>query len=322
MPSTSLPKQPNRQAQYPKIQYYFLLRLRGLLCALGEFIRHPSSSVTTLLVIAIAMTLPTGLLLFLKNIESIGQAWHGNPSISLYVDPQTSVQQLQIIKAKLSTLPGVANLQYISPEQGLSELIESSQFKNVLAELPNNPLPSVFVVTPIFNEGNALALNRLLQQLQSINGITQGELDATWLKRLYYIVMIGERLSYTLAFLFALGVVLIIGNTIRLTTEKHHDEINVMKLLGAKDSFIKRPLHYRGVLYGFLGSALSWMIINVLIAEIEKPTSVLVESYQSTFHLQHLPFLGGLLLILIGSLLGFLGAYFSVHRQLKQPEFL
>lgn len=320
--STKQEQQQPRQVQYSQWQNFLIAHVRSFFRALGEFVRTPFASLTTLLVLAIAITLPTGLFLMLKNIESIGQAWHGQPSISLYVNKDTSIPQIQLLQEKLSQMPGIAHVKYISPDDGLAEMSKNSQFQDVVNQLPNNPLPGVFVVTPVFDRANQAALGELFQSLNTIEGVSHGELDTTWLSRLYYIVTIGERLTYTLAILFALGVILITANTIRLTTEKQHEEINVLKLLGAKGSFIKRPLLYRGLLYGVLAAILSWLFITALVQWVEAPTTALVASYRSIFHLQQLTAENVIALIMLGGTLGWIGAYFAVSRQLKHPEVL
>ena len=161
------------------------------------------------------------------------------------------------MQANLSKNKNIASVVYISPEEGLKQFAQTDALREAIATLDKNPLPGVMVITPIDNQ-TPDQLNTLFTNLKEIPLVDIGQLDLTWLRRLYDIIIIGKRLAYLLSIIFGLGVTLIIGNTIRLIMQSKRDEINVMKLVGATKSFIRRPLLYRGTLYGILGGIISW----------------------------------------------------------------
>lgn len=298
------------------IAFWCVSHLRAFLFGLGEMIRAPFASFLTLIVIGIAMALPAGFYVMLNNFQKINHQWQGKPSISLYLKQEITQPQLQILIQQLKNNMAVANVNYISPEQGLQQLANESHLNDLTSELNENPLPGVLVVTPSLANRSPSAINALLFTLQKIPEVDISKLDTAWIKRLYYIINIGERLTFALAILFGIGVIVIIGNTIRLTLQSHYQEILVMKLVGATYSFIRRPLLYRGILYGFIGGVIAWMLIAVMALWLESPIQLLAQTYNSALQIHPISFLMGFTIIIICSLLGWIGSWFAVNRYL------
>jgi cell division transport system permease protein len=250
----------NKNQQQPNklkpLTLWLLNHCRAFVFSIGDIVRSPIASILTLAVIGIAMALPTGMLVLLRNFQIISQHWQGQPSISLYLKQNTNQQQINTLIKTLTANPAIAKVDYISPNTGLKNFEQQTHFDQLVKQLKQNPLPPVIVVTPTPNHQSPEKLQTLLNFIKTMPGVDVGQLDLAWVKRLYYLISLGQRFTYTLAMLFALAVILIIGNTIRLTTQNHRQEIIVLRLIGATTSFIRRPLLYRGVLYG-MGAAVA-----------------------------------------------------------------
>ncbi len=280
----------------------------------------PVPSLMTWLVIGIAMALPGALYVGLSNIETVSRGWDGAAQISLYVHKVVSVQDSRKLARKLEQRADVASVEFISRSQALAEFQQLSGYGEVLDHLDDNPLPAVIVVRPVEQAVSAQATEQLFQQLKALPQIEQAVIDLEWLQRLYSIMALGKRLTLALAALLALGVLLVIGNTIRLAIESRRDEIVIVKLVGGTNAFVRRPFLYTGLWYGLGGGLLAWLIISSSLFWLSTPVAELAGLYQSEFQLQGLGFSESLLMWLSGGLLGLLGAWLAVSRHLGAIE--
>ena len=297
-------------------QWYTNHRL-SLLSSLQDLFKKPFANLMTLMVIGIAVALPAGLYILLQNLQSISQHWDNGGSISLYLKKGTPDFKISAMLTDLKKNTAVKKVKYISPEQGLRDFEQATQFGNIFSELKQNPLPGVIVITPTKDKRSPADLNNLINQFQRTHLIDVAQVDFAWIQRLYYIITIGKRITYSLALLFGLGVLLIIGNTIRLTIEHHYEEMAILKLVGATDTFIRRPILYRGLLYGVFGGTLAWLLISISLSWLKPPAQALANSYHQNFFLQGLTFSSGLLILACSATLGVIGAWLAAHRQLR-----
>ncbi|HLD17275.1 MAG TPA: permease-like cell division protein FtsX [Coxiellaceae bacterium] len=305
--------------KYSSLTQFSMDHVRAFLFALGEIVKKPFANMLTLSVIGTVMSLPFGFYLLLSNFQLISQHWHGRPEISLYLKssaPQIAIDQLI---ESLKTQPAIKSARYISPEEGLQSFEQFTQMKHILSHLSHNPLPGVISVEPQ-QQLSPQALNALAEQLKPLGIVDNVQVDSVWVKRLYYLVQIGERIFYTLTFIFSIGVVLIVGNTIRLIMQKHAQEILVMRLVGATKAFIRRPFLYRGFFYGLLGGILAWLLVSILLLWLSNPLQQLAQSYGSTLLLKGLNWETGLGILGISSVLGLMGSWVALRQHLKAPE--
>ena len=277
-------------------------------------------SLMTWLVIGIALALPTGLFVALSNVEAVSRGWDGAAQISLFVNKVVSEPDSRQLAKKLQQRDDIAEVEYISRSQALEEFQALSGYGEVLEHLDQNPLPAVIVVRPVEQETAAVATERLYKELKALPQIEQAVLDLEWVQRLYSMMELGRRMTFALAALLALGVLLVIGNTIRLTIESRRDEIVIVKLVGATNAFVRRPFLYTGLWYGLGGGVVSWLIISLSLQWLSGPIAELAGLYQSQFVLQGLGVGHTLLLWLASGSLGLAGAWLAVSRHLGAIE--
>ncbi len=277
-------------------------------------------SVMTWLVIGIALALPTGLFVALENVESVSRGWDGAAQISLFVNKVVPEEDSRKLARKLRLREDIAEVDYISRTQALEEFQALSGYGDVLEHLDQNPLPAVIVVRPVEQEISAAATEALYNELKALPQIEQAIIDLEWVQRLYSMMELGKRMTLALAALLALGVLLVIGNTIRLAIESRRDEIVIVKLVGATNAFVRRPFLYTGLWYGLGGGIVSWLLVSASLFWLSGPIAELSGLYQSQFVLQGLGFGQTLLLWLASGLLGLAGAWLAVSRHLGSIE--
>lgn len=280
----------------------------------------PVSSTMTWLVIGIALALPGGLFVALSNIEAVSRDWDGAAQISLYMHKVVQEHDGRALARKLEAREDIAEVVFISPTQALEEFQHLSGYGEVLEHLDTNPLPAVLVVRPVEKSGTAESTNQLYLELKALPQVEQAVIDMEWVQRLYTMMALGKRMTLALAAILSLGVLLVIGNTIRLAIESRRDEIVIVKLVGGTNGFVRRPFLYTGLWYGLGGGLVAWLIINIGLLWLSGPVATLAGLYQSDFGLQGLGFGETLLLWLSASLLGLLGAWLAVGRHLGDIE--
>jgi cell division transport system permease protein len=288
--------------------------------SLGDLWRTPFTSVMTVLVLGISLTLPATLHLFVKNAKTVTEQWDSASEITLFLKLSVSEKSAQQLVQRLSLYPDISNVKYIPAEQALQEFKVLSGFGDALEYLDENPIPTTILVTPTQRASQAEAAGDLLLRLEQERGVEQGKLDLEWLTRLQAMAELIEDIVIGLALLLCLSVVLIIGNTIRLSILNQKDAIAVMKLVGATDAFIQRPFLYAGIWYGILGGLVACFCVYVLASYLSLSLQNLTTLYHSNFILEVLTFTESLYLIFFAVILGFSGSYISVNKHIKSIE--
>ncbi|MGH1462572.1 MAG: permease-like cell division protein FtsX [Neptuniibacter sp.] len=280
--------------------------------------KTPIPTLMTLAVLAIALALPGLMFVGLKNIHQLGNDWQGDPKISLYLQKQLSDEQVESFSQKMLLRQDLIAVELVTKDQGLLEFQAISEFSDVLEFLDSNPLPAVVVIQP--KEQGKEVLLRLQQELSQFSEVDQAVLDMVWVERLAAFVELANRLVLVLGGLLAFSVLLVVGNTIRLSIESRKDEIQVAKLVGATDAWVRRPFIYTGFWFGLLGALIAWLFVQVSLLLISSPVSSIASLYQSDFDLQGLGVSDSLILLLAGVFLGLLGAKLAVSRHLREIE--
>lgn len=302
------------------LKNYFLRHVQVMLFSLGRLWRQPVATLMTITVIGIALSLPAGLYVLLKNVNSISKQWDGASQITLFLQKNTSDTQATQLNNKLQSWPDISQSTYQTAEQSLAEFRLISGLGNVLDSLPENPLPAIIIISPQDEKLGTDAIEDLLTRLKKLAQVEQVQLDMEWLQRLRSISAMVERGITILGLLLSLSVLLVIGNTIRLAILNRQSEIRVMKLVGATNAFIRRPFLYTGFWYGILGGFLAWFTILFAFGLLNGPINELASLYNSQFSLQWLSGLLSIALPFIGLTLGILGAWLAVGRHLNAIE--
>jgi len=285
---------------------------------LRQWLSAPTATLMTILVLAVALALPSFLFTSLANITRLTASWDDENKISLYLHTDLSQSQIESFSQRLLLRADLIAVDLVDAEQGLLEFKQYSGFSDVLDSLQQNPLPAVISV--LAKDTSEQSLEKLQQQLYALPQVEQAVLDLQWIKRLNAMLLVLQRAIIALSLLLACAVLLIIGNTIRLNVESRRDEILVAKLMGATNAWVRRPFLYTGIFYGVTASIAAWLIIEMSLIVMQNPVLQLSLLYQSNFKLIGLGGIGGLLLLLVGLSLGLLAAFISVNKFLNQLE--
>ncbi|KFN42792.1 permease-like cell division protein FtsX [Arenimonas metalli] len=288
--------------------------LYSLVSSLGRLLKRPFATGLTVGVMAIAIALPLGLGLALGNIERFSGSVSESREIGVFLKADVTVAQARDLATGIGARPDVAAVIVRTPEEGLAEFRAMSDLAGALEVLDENPLPTVLVVQPR-DDGDALAADlRALPQAEVVQH------DAAWRQRLSAWLAFGERLVQVVAVLLGLGVLLVVGNTVRLDIGARSEEIAVLQHLGATDAFVRRPFLYLGAWYGLAAGLLAGGLLVVAGLLLQGRLSALVASYGSQFDLSGPGWRGSLALLAASALMGWLGAWLATGHHLRRTR--
>ncbi|CAH0534747.1 Cell division protein FtsX [Vibrio stylophorae] len=288
--------------------------------AFDDIRQRPLGSLLTILVLALALTLPTTFYLVAKNISSVASGWKHPTQLSAYLLKNAMPERIENLQQELSMWPEIESIDYVSPDEGLRQFRDYVGFEESVTLLQENPLPGVFIILPKpewQQNGKAQALAAKLGEQVLVDEV---RLDSDWLQRLTAIKSLAERLVIVFVVIMLAAVFLVIGNTLRLQVLSHKEEIQVMKLVGATDSFILRPYLYTGVWFGLLSAATAWVFTAIAIILLDGAVAHLASLYDGNFSLIGLNLDETGLLLMVATIMGWLAAKMASNRHLREIE--
>lgn len=300
------------------LKLFFKRHKSAVQASLERLKKHKFAAILTSAVIAMTLVLPLLLFILIKNVEALTSGLANSTQISVYLQIGTSDQAVQEIVDELSNQESIANIQYISPEQGLHEFAASIGFSHLLDGLDSNPLPVVLLITPSLAYQSPDKLAELASELQTLAHVDQVQIDMAWVKRIFAILKLLQQVVLGVGIILGLGIVVIVGNTIRYALENYRQEIDVLKLIGASDTMIRRPFLYTGIFYGLFGTLLALIIVCVFALSLLGVVNRLAQSFTAEFHLQLFSAADMLMICIFGGTLGLIGAWIVVSRHIAK----
>lgn len=285
--------------------------------AAGRLARSPVSTLLAAAVIGIALALPAAGEVLLDNLLALGAGVSGRPELSVFLATEAEKADAARIQARLRRTDGVRSFRFVAREETLKRLRQAEGLADVLDSLPRNPFPDAFVVEPAAASERALV--QLRETIAAWPGVEHVQLDNAWVKRLAALLGLARGAVLALGALLGTALVVVTFNTIRLQILSQRDEIELSRLLGATDGFIRRPFFYFGALQGLAGGAVACLIVLGSLAAVRAPLTELAGLYNLAFSLRN-PTPGDAAALLgFAAALGWLGAWISVSRHLREP---
>lgn len=286
----------------------------SLVSSLGRFFQRPFATLLTVGVMAVAMALPLGLALALSNVERLSGSVLESREIGVFLKPEVDAAAAASIATQLRERVDVASVAIRTPEQGMAEFRELSELAGALELLDGNPLPTVLVVQP--KDDGAIVAD-VLRARPEIDLVQH---DAVWRQRLSAWLAFGRQLTLVVAALLGLGVLLVVGNTVRLEIGARRDEIAVLQQLGATDGFVRRPFIYLGAWYGLAAGIAALGLLALAAALVRPSLAALVGSYGSGFRFSGPGWELVVVIVVTTTLLGWLGAWLATGHHLRQTR--
>jgi cell division transport system permease protein len=283
---------------------------------LSRLARSPFASTFNVLAIGVALALPFGVYCVLGNLESLSRNASVEPQLSVFLARDAAKSDIAAVDARLRGATGVSAVRFVSREAALAELNRAAGMEEVIASLPQNPLPDAFVVR--LSASDPALADRLELEFKSLPKVAYVQADSAWVRRLDALLRLGRTAVVLLSALLGLALVAVTFNTIRLQILTQRDEIELCRLIGATHAYIRRPFFYLGSLLGLLGGLAALAIVLAGLTVLNRDLAHLAQMYGSDIRLRF-PTSNEMISALIAAVaLGWLGAYLSVGRHLLE----
>ncbi len=292
--------------------------VRSCRFAFFQVFLEPWSGMFTVIVIGISMAVPAAFILVVENLRTAVSEWREAPTLSIFLKQGISEERARQLVGELNGIEGIARVDYISPQQALREYHQWLGVPGDASALArNNPLPSVLDVVPPIDLSPS-AVRVLAKRLEKLPEAEIVQADIDWVLRLNSIIALAEQGFFIFGSILFVGMVLLVGNTIRLDILNRREEIVVVKLIGASDGFVRRPFIYGGLWLGLIGSFASIALLLVASVFIKSSLEYLLNLYGiNEFNLKFFSLQELLIFVVIGALIGWMGAWISVHFRLR-----
>lgn len=290
--------------------------LMSLVATVSRLARKPVATLLNALVIGVALALPLGAWVLVKNAERLAAKLGANPQLSAFFAPDAGKADFARVEAALTGAPGVRRFRFVSKDEALAEMKRVDGLGELAATLGSNPLPDAFVVE--LAPDHLQAVERVAAALRGLPKVAQVQLDSVWVRRLDAMLRVGSVAVGLLAGLLAFGLIAVTFNTIRLQILTQRDEIEVSRLVGATDAHIRRPFFYLGALLGLSGGVAALAMLGASAWLLNTEIANLAATYGSAFRLEPPPVLDLVAVMGFAALLGWSGAFLSVSRHLAE----
>lgn len=299
---------------------WFTRHMQTLVGALGRLSQQKLATLLTMLVIGIALALPACLHLFITNAQTASSDWNRALDISVFLKRGTSEAEARQLLDRMRQRRDVAEVEFISADAALKQFRHDSGFGPAIDALTDNPLPHGLIVHPKAEFATAAHLQELAADVKAWPSVDVVQLDTAWVNRMHAILDAIRRAVLLAAALLGLGVMVIVGNTIRLDIQNRRAEIEVTKLVGGSDAFVRRPFLYSGFWYGVGGGIIAWLLSAIAVGVLREPVSRIAGLYGSSFQINGLDWRASGVLVGSAILLAWLGSYVAATRHLKDIE--
>lgn len=291
--------------------------------ALRRFARVPVSSCLAILILGVAISMPLFLHKLTESMDRVVEKYqHGN-SVTLFLSFPRDImeeeleQEIRELLLDLLRIPMVEDIRHISREEAFEDFKRTSGLSDILDDLPGNPLPEILVIEPV-ERANAQEMQSLADRLGDIRGIGSVSYERIWRDRFDAMADLFQTASAAIGSMMGLGVLLIVGNTVRTAVHSRSGEIRLLDQLGATSLFIMRPFLYYGAVQGIAGALMALVLVGVCLHILGEPVNRLAGLYGSDFRIQPLSVSLGAKVLVMSGLLGWSAAGFASATYIRQ----
>jgi cell division transport system permease protein len=284
--------------------------------AIQDIRDHKFLNTVTIITIAISILIVSAFSLFFVNANEIINSWKKGIKIMVYLKPDTPGTNNSELIRKIQLMEGIRDVRFISKNEAFQELKKQMRRQSSLFEnLKENPLPDAFEIRLKASFQNQEKVEMLATKLESLPRVDEVEYGQRWLGQFTNFFNLFKFTGYAMGGLFFMAALLIVANTIRLVLYSRRDEVEIMRLVGATDSFIKAPFYIQGVIQGAFGGiiGLAALFISFLLISLSMERGISPGLFTIKF-LSPGAFCG---IILGSTFVGWIGCYLSLKQFLK-----
>ena len=284
------------------------MTLRSIQEAIAALRRSPGLAVLSATSIGLSLFVLGTFGLVAYNVRVTLRQIEQRVEIVAYLRDDVSAAELEIIQNDLRSFPEVDAVVHISKFEAMrSAMQQLEEFREVFTDLEINPLPASLEIRVTEEFRDPTSIERVAELVGLYPFVEDVRYGREWVNKIYQLRRIGGAVAAVLGIAFAIVAVLIIGSTVRMAVLARRDEINVMRLVGATNGFIRRPFLFEGFITGLAGGALALALTYAAFFAVNG----------SLLELEWLPTLWVIAGTLAGGALGLLASGFALRKHLS-----
>lgn len=284
--------------------------------AIKDILENRFLTSITVITIALSIMIASAFALFFINAGEVLNIWKKGVRLMVYLTPDLSEAARLDTRFRLQAVDGVREARYVSKEDALARLKEQMKHHSALLDnLKSNPLPDSFEVLLEPRVRTSDALQFLAERISALAGVEEVEYGQQWIQRFTNIINLFSLAGYAIGGLFFMAAVFIVANTIRLVLYSRRDEIEIMRLVGATDRFIKIPFYMEGMIQGGVASLVGLAVL--LLGHYSLAAHFGETMGDGLVTIRFFPPTICLTIIVGGVLVGWLGCWISLKQFLK-----
>ena len=270
----------------------------------------------TIITMGLSVLIVSAFTLFIVNAGDMMRYWEKGVQVMAYLEPDIQEATRLEIQDEIQSISEVAQVRFISSTEALNQLkIQMKRQSSILNGLDKNPLPDAFEIHMAAAARNLQQVEALANRIESVKGVAEVEYGQQWLGRFLDVFNLLRLAGYAIGGIFFMAAVFIVANTIRLVLYSRQEEIEIMRLVGATDGFIKAPFYIEGLIQGacggIIGVAALFLAYFLVVSNIQQDFS------SSLLTIRFLPPGTFLSIILCSMFVGWLGCYLSLKQFLR-----
>ena len=284
--------------------------------AFTDIVNNKFLHIVSIVTISLSVFIVSAFSLFFNNATDFLDAWRKGIRIIAYTSDNVSELQRDKLMEAIRCLNGVSVIKFISKDDAYDDLKEKiGQQSSLLDGLDKNPLPDSFEVTLADSYRRLDDIEKLSQNISRLPHVEDVEYAQKWLYRFNGIYNLFKMTGLVLVSIFFIATLLIIANTIRLVMYSRREEIEIIRIIGADEEFIKYPLFFEALAQGFLGGIAG--ILLLYLAFILTVPNFAPDMVFSFFEIRFISVKFSLIIVLCSMMIGWVGCFFSIRKFLK-----
>ncbi len=291
--------------------------LESLTTSFNRYRSNPISYGFTVAMIAIALSIPMGIYIFFSSAQQLTQQWDGDKQITIFLNDDITLSQAQSLAKELKNTANVLDTRVLDKQQALTDFKQQMGLNSLSSDLPDNPLPHLIIIDPQLALSDINSLKELEAELNNTPQVQLVQFDLIWFQRLQAILDMVKQIQWLVSIVLLLAIALIIANVIRWEVSARHSEIEIIKLVGASDAYVRRPFLYSGLWLGIGGSLLAILIVSISTWLVRLKTDQLALLFDSEFKLSSLSVSLCMLIVAFISIVGIAASWVAVTHKLK-----
>jgi cell division transport system permease protein len=284
--------------------------------AIKDILENRFLAAITMVTIALSILIASAFALFFINAGDLLNVWQKGIRMMVYLKADTSEAGRLDTKYKLQTIAGVKEAAFISKKDALQRLKTQMQHHAALLDnLKQNPLPDAYEIILETSSRTSTELEFMSERIAALPAVAEVEYGRQWIQRFTGLINLFSLAGYAIGGLFFMATVLIIANTIRLVLYSRREEIEITRLVGATDHFIKIPFYLQGMIQGGVGTLIG---LGLLYLGFFSLTAHFKESLAGDLlTLRFFPVSTCLLIVLGGIFIGWVGSLVSLKQFMR-----